>query len=92
MRILLLRSHDRRQGSLMSQPMGLLYIASHLRKQLPGRLEFELFHTGFVENTLTRLKEVARGFQPDYLFVSSLTPDAELAHAAIRSVKSVMPG
>ncbi|MBN2209243.1 MAG: cobalamin-dependent protein [Candidatus Coatesbacteria bacterium] len=88
----MLRSHDRRQSPVMSQPMGLLYIASYLRKHLPGRFEFELFHTGFVENTLTQLKEVARSFQPDYLFVSSLTPDAELAHAGIRSVKSVTPG
>lgn len=75
----------------MTQPMGLLYVASYLRSAYPGHFEFSVFHTGFREGTLPALKEVTREFQPDYLFVSSITPEAELAHAAIRAVKSVRP-
>ena len=77
-RILLLRTHDNKCSRVLSQPMGLLYIASSLRRRLPGRFEFRLIHTGFRENTLLRLKEVAAEYRPDHLFVSSLTPDAEL--------------
>jgi len=91
-RILLLRTHDSKCSRVLSQPMGLLYIASSLRRSLSGRFGFRLIHTGFRENTLPRLKEVAAEYRPDYLFVSSLTPDAELAHASIRAVKSVLPG
>ncbi|HUT04031.1 MAG TPA: radical SAM protein [bacterium] len=91
-RILMVRSHDNIHGTLMSQPMGLLYVASYLRKRFPGRFEFKLYHTGFKGNTLARLREEAAHFRPDYLFVSSLTPDADLAHTVVRSVKSVAGG
>ncbi|MBN1592391.1 MAG: radical SAM protein, partial [Candidatus Coatesbacteria bacterium] len=72
-------------------PMGLLYIASVLRERYPGRFDFKLIHTGFKENTLPRITEIAADYRPDYVFVSSLTPEAELTHASVRAIKSVLP-
>lgn len=87
-RILLVNPPETEQGGYTPSPLGLLYLAAYLRKNEPRVV------TSVVDGAIESEEEVARrlkGFKPDLVGVSVLTPSRHQALKVARLVKEFNP-
>lgn len=90
-RILLIKSRSlETRIPALSVPMGVMYLASYLREH--EKAEIAVFDTHFsdrpVQESLTRMQNA----DPVLVGISSLTPEAPLAHMIAAALKKARPG
>jgi radical SAM superfamily enzyme YgiQ (UPF0313 family) len=92
MRILMVKgSSFNREVPQYSYPLGLMYLASYLRKDRPGH-EIELLDLRCHRHAYRLLEEKLREWAPDVVAVSALTCEAESLHRTAGMAREHSPG
>lgn len=75
-KIMLIQPGIRRPWANFSQPLGLLYLVSVLRRDFPGQFEVELVEQALYGLDLKRMRERIRAFMPDLIGFSCTSLEA----------------
>jgi len=90
-RIMLIRPGARFSDQAFTQPLGLLYLASVLRREFPGELEIDLVEQALYDLSLDQMGERIRDFGPDLIAFSCLSVEAEEMHRVAALAKQIQP-
>ena len=91
-RIMLIRPGVRFSRMVFSQPLGLLYLVSVLRRDFPGQFEIELVEQALDDLNLDQMRARIRRFDPDLVGFSCLTVEADEMQRVAKVAKEVKPG
>ena len=75
----------------VTQPLGLMYLASYLRKDDPRRHHIRIADLRLSSSSPDVLADIAREFRPDVVGISALTMEARGLHHAAATVKAMCP-
>ena len=89
---MLIRPGIRFSRMVFSQPLGLLYLVSVLRREFPGEFEIELVEQALEDLTLDQVRERIQRFDPDLIGFSCLSVEADEMQRVARVAKQVKPG
>ncbi len=88
-RILLVQAAVHNEHIEVSMPLGLMCIASYLRKH--GSHEVRIHDMRPPALPFERVLEVFRAFRPDYVGISAQSPDAPVMHRVARAIRLERP-
>jgi len=83
-KILLIRTYAPVTHRALCPPMGLMYIASTLRKSLSGKRKVLIVDMRLKPMTLQDIRVEMEGFEPDMIGISSLSYEASTLHEVAR--------
>ena len=91
-RLMLIHPGVRFSRMVFSQPLGLLYLVSVLRRDFPGELEIELLEQAFEDLNLDQVRDRIQRFDPDLIGFSCLSVEADEMQRVARLAKEFKPG
>lgn len=93
-KVLLIRNSIKIFGQLeaISPPLGLMYLASVLRKNFAGKVEVRIIDLRLFQYSLTELDRNLLEFRPDVVGISTLTYESKMMHVVAGMAKTRVPG
>jgi len=85
-KVLLIRTAKKEEG--VSPPLGLLYIASSIKRFLEN-IKVEIIDLGVEELSMEEIKKKIENFDPDVLGLSTMTVEADIMQKVARIAKNV---
>jgi len=90
-RIMLVKPGVRFSQQGFSQPLGLLYLASVLRREFPGELELDFVEQAVYDLSLEQMGDRIRDFRPDLIALSCMSVEANEMHRVAALAKQIQP-
>jgi len=90
-RIMLIRPGARFSRMVFSQPLGLLYLVSVLRRDFPGEFEIELVEQALDDLNLDQMRARIQRFDPDLIGFSCLSVEADEMQRVASVAKALKP-
>ncbi len=70
-------------------PLGLLYLASSIRKEYGNNYEIKLIDTGIIDEKITSLEKEIKDFSPHIIGISTISCEAEIMHQVAKITKAL---
>jgi radical SAM superfamily enzyme YgiQ (UPF0313 family) len=75
----------------VTQPLGLMYLASFLREKSPDKHNLKLVDMRLYGNSLNKVEKIIKEFSPDVVALSAVTMEAHSMHDVAKKVKEEFP-